>query len=287
MREKPDWLKRTFQDNSNLGYVREMLTELHLNTICDAAMCPNYVECFSKKTATFMILGVNCTRNCRFCNVINQDPQRVDPDEPNRVAQAVSKLGLKYVVITSVTRDDLPDGGAAHFGATIRAIHALNPQTAVEVLIPDFQGSIDALRLVTDANPEVISHNMETVQSLYERVRPQAIYDRSLKVLKSIKELAPHIRSKTGIMLGLGEKDLEVYQLMEDLRGVGCEFLTIGQYLAPSQLHYPVQEYITPQQFDHYGEVAKEKGFTFVASAPFVRSSYNASEALEAETSSL
>ncbi len=283
MREKPDWLKRTFKDNSNLSYVREMLTELHLNTICDAAMCPNYVECFSKKTATFMILGVNCTRNCRFCNVINQDPQSVDPDEPNRIAQAVSKLGLKYVVITSVTRDDLPDGGAAHFGATIRAIHALNPQTAVEVLIPDFQGSIDALKLVTDANPEVISHNMETVYSLYEQVRPQAIYGRSLKVLKSIKELAPHIRSKTGIMLGLGEKELEVYQLMEDLREVGCEFLTIGQYLAPSPLHYPVKEYITPQQFDHYGKIAKENGFTFVASAPFVRSSYNASEALKSE----
>lgn len=283
MREKPDWLKRTFKDNSNLSYVREMLTELHLNTICDAAMCPNYVECFSKKTATFMILGINCTRNCRFCNVINQDPQSVDPDEPNRIAQAVSKLGLKYVVITSVTRDDLPDGGAAHFGATIRAIHALNPQTAVEVLIPDFQGSIDALKLVTDANPEVISHNMETVYSLYEQVRPQAIYGRSLKVLKSIKELAPHIRSKTGIMLGLGEKELEVYQLMEDLREVGCEFLTIGQYLAPSPLHYPVKEYITPQQFDHYGKIAKENGFTFVASAPFVRSSYNASEALKSE----
>ncbi len=283
MLEKPEWLKRTFRDNSNLNYVREMLSELHLNTICDEAMCPNYVECFSKKTATFMILGVNCTRNCRFCNVTNREPQKVDADEPNRVAEAISKLGLKYVVITSVTRDDLPDGGAAHFAATIRAIHASCPDTAVEVLIPDFQGNQEALKIVADASPEVISHNIETVKSLYDQVRPQAIYERSLEVLKNIKLFAPSIRSKTGIMLGLGEKDTQVYEVMEDLRAVGCEFLTIGQYLAPSIEHYPVQAYITPEQFDRYGEIAKEKGFAFVASAPFVRSSYNAAEALEAE----
>ncbi|MDD4844676.1 MAG: lipoyl synthase [Anaerotignum sp.] len=283
MLEKPEWLKRTFRDNSNLNYVREMLSELHLNTICDEAMCPNYVECFSKKTATFMILGVNCTRNCRFCNVTNREPQKVDVDEPNRVAEAVSKLGLKYVVITSVTRDDLPDGGAAHFAATIRAIHKSCPDTAVEVLIPDFQGNQEALKIVADASPEVISHNIETVKSLYDQVRPQAIYERSLEVLKNIKLFAPSIRSKTGIMLGLGEKDTQVYEVMEDLRAVGCEFLTIGQYLAPSMEHYPVQEYITPEQFDRYGEIAKEKGFAFVASAPFVRSSYNAAEALERE----
>lgn len=283
MLEKPQWLKRSYRDNSNLAYVREMLSELQLNTICDAAICPNYVECFSKKTATFMILGVNCTRNCRFCNVTNREPQKVDADEPNRVAEAVSKLGLKYVVITSVTRDDLPDGGARHFAATIRAIHKSNPHTAVEVLIPDFQGNKDALKIVADANPEVISHNIETVKELYDQVRPQAIYERSLEVLKSIKELAPQTRSKTGIMLGLGEKPEQVYQVMDDLRNVGCEFLTIGQYLAPSSAHYPVQEYITPEEFDRYGQIAKEKGFAFVASAPFVRSSYHAAEALEAE----
>ena len=283
MKEKPDWLKRTFRDNSNLNYVREMLDELHLNTICDAAMCPNYVECFSKKTATFMILGVNCTRNCRFCNVIHQEPQQVDPKEPERIAQAVSKLGLKYVVITSVTRDDLPDGGAAHFAATVRAIHELTPKTSVEVLIPDLLGDKKALKIVTDSNPEVISHNMETVKTLYDQVRPQAIYERSLEVLKNIKVLAPHIHSKTGIMLGLGEKDTQVYELMRDLRAVGCEILTIGQYLAPSSEHYPVQEYITPEAFDHYGEEARKLGFSFVASAPFVRSSYNASEALAAQ----
>jgi lipoic acid synthetase len=246
-------------------------------------MCPNYVECFSKKTATFMILGVNCTRNCRFCNVTNREPQKVDADEPNRVAEAISKLGLKYVVITSVTRDDLPDGGAAHFAATIRAIHESCPDTAVEVLIPDFQGNQEALKIVADANPEVISHNIETVKALYDQVRPQAIYERSLEVLKNIKLFAPSIRSKTGIMLGLGEEDTQVYEVMEDLRAVGCELLTIGQYLAPSMEHYPVQEYITPEQFDRYGKIAKEKGFAFVASAPFVRSSYNAAEALEAE----
>ncbi|WMI82215.1 lipoyl synthase [Anaerotignum sp. MB30-C6] len=283
MLEKPEWLKRTYREDPNLKYVRQMLSTLHLNTICDEAMCPNFVDCFSKKTATFMILGVNCTRNCRFCNVTNSDPQRIDADEPKRIAEAVSKLGLKYVVITSVTRDDLPDGGAAHFAATIRSIHELNPDTAVEVLIPDLLGDKEALKLVTDANPEVISHNIETVKELYDQVRPQAIYERSLDVLKSIKELAPHIRSKTGIMLGLGEKTEQVYEVMDDLRAVGCEFLTIGQYLAPSAAHYPVQEYITPDQFDRYGKIAEEKGFAFVASAPFVRSSYNAAEALEAE----
>ncbi len=283
MDKKPEWLKRTYRDNSNLNYVREMLDELHLNTICDAAMCPNYVECFSKKTATFMILGVNCTRNCRFCNVVHQEPQQVDPKEPARIGLAVAKLGLKYVVITSVTRDDLPDGGAAHFAATVREIHKLNPNTAVEVLIPDFLGNKDALQVVADAKPEVISHNMETVKALYDQVRPQAIYERSLAVLKNIKEVAPQIHSKTGIMLGLGEKDTQVFELMHDLRAVGCEILTIGQYLAPSSEHYPVQEYITPEAFDHYGEVAREMGFSFVASAPFVRSSYNASEALAAQ----
>ncbi|WP_352399122.1 lipoyl synthase [Anaerotignum sp.] len=283
MLEKPEWLKRTYREDPNLKYVRQMLSTLHLNTICDEAMCPNFVDCFSKKTATFMILGVNCTRNCRFCNVTNSEPQKIDVDEPKRVAEAVSKLGLKYVVITSVTRDDLPDGGAAHFAATIRAIHKSNPDTAVEVLIPDFLGNRDALKVVADANPEVISHNMETVKELYDQVRPQAIYGRSLEVLKSIKELAPKIRSKTGIMLGLGETPEQVYEVMDDLRAVGCEFLTIGQYLAPSTAHYPVQEYITPEQFDLYGKVAEDKGFAFVASAPFVRSSYNAAEALEAQ----
>ncbi|NCC16892.1 MAG: lipoyl synthase [Clostridia bacterium] len=283
MLEKPEWLKRTYREDPNLKYVREMLSNLHLNTICDEAMCPNFVDCFSKKTATFMILGVNCTRNCRFCNVTNSEPQKIDADEPNRIAEAVSKLGLKYVVITSVTRDDLPDGGAAHFAATIRAIHALTPNTAVEVLIPDLLGNQDALKTVIDARPEVISHNIETVKELYDQVRPQAIYERSLQVLKSIKELAPDIRSKTGIMLGLGETAEQVYKVLDDLRDVNCEFLTIGQYLAPSSAHYPVQEYVTPEEFDRYGEIAKEKGFAFVASAPFVRSSYNASEALAAE----
>lgn len=283
MLEKPEWLKRTYREDPNLKYVREMLSSLHLNTICDEAMCPNFVDCFSKKTATFMILGVNCTRNCRFCNVTNSEPQKIDADEPKRIAEAVSKLGLKYVVITSVTRDDLPDGGAAHFAATIRAIHALTPNTAVEVLIPDLLGNQEALKAVIDAKPEVISHNIETVKELYDQVRPQAIYERSLQVLKSIKVLAPNIRSKTGIMLGLGETAEQVYRVFDDLRNVNCEFLTIGQYLAPSSAHYPVQEYVTPEQFDRYGEIATEKGFAFVASAPFVRSSYNASEALAAE----
>ncbi|NLW78066.1 MAG: lipoyl synthase [Ruminococcaceae bacterium] len=282
--KKPEWMKVSYRDNPNLKFVRDVLMDLKLNTICDEAMCPNFLECFSKKTATFMILGVNCTRNCRFCNVTNSEPQRVDPDEPARIAEGVHKLGLQYVVITSVTRDDLPDGGAAHFAATIRAIHERNPDTAVEVLIPDFLGDGDALKTVTDAGPEVISHNMETVKTLYDQVRPQAIYERSLELLRSIKALAPGIRSKTGIMVGLGETPRQVEAIMDDLRAVGCEFLTIGQYLAPTAAHYPVQEYVTPEQFERYGALAREKGFEFVASHPFVRSSYNAAEALAEET---
>ncbi|MCL2843424.1 MAG: lipoyl synthase [Oscillospiraceae bacterium] len=280
MLQKPPWLRVRHTHDPNLDVVEELLRARNLNTVCREANCPNYVECFSKKTATFMILGTNCTRNCQFCNVTFDAPQPIDPDEPQRVAEAVAALGLQYVVITSVTRDDLPDGGAGQFAAVIRALRKEASQTAVEVLIPDFQGNIEALWQVTDAKPDVISHNMETVAALYDAVRPQADYRQSLDVLKNIKASDPAIRSKTGIMLGLGETEAQVLALFDDLRAVGCEFLTIGQYLAPTRTHYPVQSYITPEQFDRYGDIARAKGFAFVASAPLVRSSYHAGEAL-------
>jgi lipoic acid synthetase len=227
-----------------------------------------------------MIMGTNCTRNCRFCDVRYDLPQQLDPEEPRRVAQAVKELELKYVVVTSVTRDDLSDGGAAHFAKVIAEIKHATPETAIEVLIPDFKGSIDALKVVTDAFPNVISHNMETVKSLYSVVRPQAQYNCSLELLRNIKLLDSRIHSKSGIMVGLGETKDEIFELFDDLLEVGCEFLTIGQYLSPSKQHLSVQEYIEPSQFEEYGLVARKKGFKFVASAPLVRSSFNAGEAL-------
>ena len=279
--QKPDWLRIRHTHDPNRRVVESLLDELNLNTVCREANCPNYIECFSKQTATFLILGTHCTRNCRFCNVQHAAPQAVDPSEPERVAQAVLALDLTYVVVTSVTRDDLPDGGASQFAAVIRAIRQAAPETAVEVLIPDFGGDLDALRMVTDAAPDVVSHNMETVTALYDAVRPQADYARSLGVLRDIKDgrcAAPY--SKSGIMLGLGETRAQVLALFDDLRAAHCDFLTIGQYLAPSSAHYPVRAYIEPSVFAEYGEIAREKGFSFVASAPLVRSSYHAGEAL-------
>jgi len=227
-----------------------------------------------------MILGTNCTRNCSFCNVSFGTPHRVDEDEPARVAKAVLKLGLKYVVITSVSRDDLPDGGALHFSNVIKAIHESSPETAIEVLIPD----LSSLKVITDVSPTVISHNIETVESLYSEIRPDADYSRSLDVIRHIKKLDPSIHSKSGIMLGLGETREEILKTFDDLLEAGCEFLTVGQYLSPSKKHYPVRAYVEPAVFTEYSEIAKEKGFLFVASAPFVRSSYNAEKALHPKT---
>jgi len=277
---RPDWLRIRHAHNPNLHAVEALLTNLNLNTVCREANCPNYIECFSKQTATFLILGTYCTRNCLFCNVQYAAPTPADPTEPQRVAEAVAALGLSYAVVTSVTRDDLPDGGAAQFAATVRAIRQAAPQTATEVLIPDFQGRADALQVVTDSAPDVISHNMETAADLYARIRPEADYARSLAVLRNIKTQSPAIRSKTGIMLGLGETRAQVLTLFDDLRAVGCEFLTIGQYLPPSAAHAPVREYVTPEVFEEYGEIARAMGFAFAASAPLVRSSYRAGDAL-------
>ena len=279
MLPKPDWLRVRYTSNPNREAVEEIIHSLNLNTVCTEANCPNYAECFSQKTATFMIMGTNCTRNCRFCNVRHDNPQQLSPEEVHNVAEAVKKLGLKYVVVTSVTRDDLPDGGAGHFAKVIKEIRQAAPEILIEVLIPDFMGSICALNAVTDVSPDVISHNMETVESLYPAVRPEAEYRRSLSLLKSIKVLNPGIRSKSGIMVGLGETEGQVYELFNDLLEADCEFLTIGQYLAPTKSHIPVQEYIEPVQFEKYGTAARQMGFKFVASAPLVRSSFRAGEA--------
>ncbi|MCG0278176.1 MAG: lipoyl synthase [Thermanaeromonas sp.] len=262
----------------NVEATRRLLEELKLNTVCQSALCPNLAECFARRTATFMILGDTCTRNCRFCAVQSGRPQPPDPDEPRRVALAAAKLGLKHVVITSVTRDDLPDGGAGQFAATIKSIREHLPGAVIEVLTPDFQGRGEALAKVLEAGPHIFNHNIETVPRLYPEVRPGASYQRSLEVLKQVKEMAPGTYTKSGLMVGLGETTEEVEQVMNDLRKVNCDILTIGQYLRPSPQHLEVKEYIRPEVFDYYATRGRKMGFLYVAAAPFVRSSYNAAE---------
>ena len=282
MRErKPEWLKIRVSSSSNISDVKEMLSRLSLHTVCEEANCPNQMECFSKRTATFMIMGRTCTRNCRFCNVENNLPVPLDKNEPDHISEAVKELKLRHVVITSVTRDDLPDGGAAHFAETIRAVKKACKNVIVEVLIPDFRGDSRALSEVIEAGPEIINHNVETVPGLYKEVRPQADYIQSLNVIRGIREKGNNIFSKSGIMVGLGEKQEEVLSLFRDLRNAECDILTVGQYLAPSSKHYPVKEYIHPDHFRFYEEEALKIGFKSVASGPFVRSSYNAAEVLE------
>ncbi len=277
---KPEWLRIKAHSTKGHEIVEEILKNFDLNTVCDEASCPNRGECFSRKTATFMILGSVCTRGCTFCNVSKGKPVTVDDNEPLNVAQAVKALALKHTVITSVTRDDLPDGGAAHFSRVIAAIKKEAPDVTIEVLIPDFKGNNDALKKVVDANPKIINHNIETVPRLYHEVRPQADYHRSLKLLKEVKGIDGSIFTKSGIMLGLGEKTDEVLVVFKDLREAGCDFLTVGQYLAPSSAHHPVVEYIHPDQFNTLKKEAYEMGFLYVASGPLVRSSYMAEEAL-------
>jgi lipoic acid synthetase len=283
LKRKPKWLRIDLNKGRSLDYVKDILERFSLNTVCEEANCPNRMECFSKKTATFMILGSQCTRNCRFCNVTHAPAQPLDPEEPKNVAAAALELGLKHVVITSVTRDDLPDGGAKHFALTIKAIKVRKSDIVVEVLIPDFRGSYEALETVVKAKPEILNHNVETVPRLYPEVRPSALYERSLELLKRVKSIDSSVLTKSGIMVGLGEKEEEVLDVLKDLRSVGCDFLTVGQYLAPSTEHYPVVEYVAPEVFDMYKQKALEMGFSFVASAPLVRSSYNAAEMLESK----
>ncbi|MBO4265266.1 MAG: lipoyl synthase [Clostridia bacterium] len=280
--KKPEWLKSKFNRDA-VNVVAKLLSDLKLNTVCKEANCPNLGECFEKHTATFMILGSQCTRNCRFCNVVHGAPQKVDPEEPKHLAEAAKKLNLRHVVITSVTRDDLADGGAMQFAECIYELKKLDPAPTVEVLIPDMKGDKAALDIVIAAKPEVINHNVETVPSLYSAVRPEADYKRSLDVLRYVKEKAPDIRTKTGIMVGLGETKAEVFSLMDDVLATGCDIFTIGQYLRPSEEHVPVREYVRPEVFDEYKQTALEKGFSFVASSPLVRSSYRAGEALATE----
>jgi lipoic acid synthetase len=279
--KKPDWLKIKYKENNNKRYVEEIIKSLSLHTVCEEANCPNMGECFSRQTATFMISGKYCTRNCTFCNVQKGIPQPVDEDEPMHIAEAVKKMNLKYVVITSVTRDDLEDGGAQHFVNVIKKIKSNCSDTTIEVLIPDFKGDFNALAKVVKAKPQVINHNVETVPGLYSRVRPMASYNRSLEVLKNVKLIDKDIITKSGIMVGLGETEKEMMAVFNDLRNAGCDLITIGQYLAPSKNHYPVKEYIHPDVFKSYEKLAIEAGFKGVASAPFVRSSYNAQQMLE------
>ncbi len=279
---KPDWLKRRLPTGETFSQVRELIEAGKLHTVCQEAKCPNIWECYSQRTATFLIMGERCTRNCRFCSVSPGLPEPLAPDEPGRVAEAVERMGLRYVVVTSVTRDDLPDGGAAHFAATIREIRRRVPGAEIEVLIPDFQGDRAALATVLRARPNVLNHNIETVPRLYPRVRPQADYRRSLELLRRSRALAPSIPAKSGLMLGLGERAEEIRQAFSDLRGADCKILTLGQYLQPSPEHLPVEAYVPPDDFENWRKTALEMGFSEVASAPFVRSSYHAKESFQA-----
>ena len=276
---KPEWLKIKYKTNKNSADVTKILQTYGLNTVCDEAMCPNKAECFSNRTATFMILGNNCTRRCTFCNVNKDIPSEPDPKEPGKIAKAVKELLLEYVVITSVTRDDLPDGGAFVFAECINRIKELDQSIKVEVLIPDFKGDIESLRTVIKAKPFVLNHNVETVERLYPEVRPQGVYQRSLELLKNVKDIDGSIYTKSGIMVGLGETKDEVMQTIKDIADCGVKLLTIGQYLAPSKAHHKVIEYVHPDVFAEYKKEALKLGFLFAASGPFVRSSYNAKEA--------
>ena len=280
---KPQWLRIKAHSTHQYDEVAALLKKLSLNTVCSEANCPNMMECYSRRTATFMILGNTCTRNCTFCNVLKgRTPQAVDPEEPRHVARAVTELGLKHVVVTSVTRDDLPDGGSGHFADVIHGIRKRDNRITIEVLIPDFQGDAEALKTVAAAKPHVINHNIETVPRLYPEVRPMAEYDRSLTLLQNVKAMDPGIYTKSGIMLGLGETETEVKEVLGALRDVKCDFVTIGQYLAPSAEHHPVMAYVHPDVFEAYAEWGYTIGFSHVASGPLVRSSYHAEQAIQA-----
>jgi lipoic acid synthetase len=276
--KKPDWIKVRLPSNPVFFSTKALVSDLKLHTVCESAQCPNRWECWSGGTATFMIAGERCTRACGFCAVSTAKPLPLEEDEPQRVAEAVRRLSLKHVVITAVARDDLPDGGAEHFARTIRAIRELDPEIVIEVLTPDFHAREAALRVVLEAEPDVFNHNLETVERLTPLVRSRARYGRSLEVLLKARQMAPHIATKSGIMLGLGETETEIFQTLDDLREHEVEILTIGQYLRPSPQHLPVVEYISPETFALYGEIARNKGFTYVASGPLVRSSYHAAD---------
>jgi len=279
MRQRlPSWFKKKMPDPAHLASMRALFQELSLHTICESAICPNLGDCFSRRTATFLILGHICTRNCAFCAVAKGVPGPLDENEPEHLVEAVDKLGLRHVVITSVSRDDLPGGGAPHFARTITLLKEKGNGLSIEVLIPDFLGSLFSIKTVVATRPDVINHNLETVPRLYPEVRPQADFQRSLKLLGQVKELDSRIITKSGVMVGLGETDDELLQTMQELRRVNCDLLTIGQYLQPSSSHHPVVKYISPEEFLEYERTGKDMGFRDVASAPLVRSSFNAAQ---------
>jgi len=273
---KPEWLQKKINPAAHAEMER-LLGDHRLHTVCREAMCPNISECFRQKQATFLILGRACTRLCSFCNVAKETPLPADPGEPARVAQAVARLGLAHVVVTSPTRDDLPDGGAGHYGATVAAIRQASPGTRIELLIPDFRGERESIASVVTARPDILGHNVETVPRLYH-IRSGADYRRSIAVLETVRELDPDLRTKSGIMVGLGEREEEVLAVFADLKRAGCAYLSVGQYLAPGRKHYPVQEFIRPERFEFYRERALALGFAHVESGPYVRSSYHAEQ---------
>lgn len=278
----PFWMRRRLRETEQVRTLKKILRANHLHTVCQSAGCPNIAECFQKPTATFMILGDVCTRRCRFCGVSKGRPKPVDPDEPERIGRTAKALGLRHVVITSVTRDDLKDGGAEQFAKTVEQIYRFLPDASVEALIPDFSGDDESLQIVLQSGLDILNHNVETVPRLYPVVRSEASFSRSLDVLRKAKNVSTRIATKSGLMVGLGETKREVINVFEELRGVGCDALTIGQYLVPSHGSYPVQEYVRPETFDTYREAALDRGFRWVKSGPFVRSSFHAEELLDA-----
>ena len=279
---KPKWLRVKAPQWQRVGSVKEILRDLELNTVCEEASCPNIGECFSVGTATFLIMGPACTRACPYCDIdFEKKPQALDPDEPVKLGEAVARLRLNHVVITSVNRDDLPDGGASQFVRCIEEVRRVSPQTTIEVLIPDLCGNWKALETILQAQPEVLNHNTETIPRLYKRVRPQGNYERSLEIMQKTRAIAPQTYTKSGIMVGLGETDAEVRAVMEDLRKVDCDILTIGQYLQPSQKHLGVKEFVTPEQFDAWQRFGATIGFLQVVSSPLTRSSYHAEQVRE------
>lgn len=275
---RPGWLRVRAPSGPNYRDLKGLVQELRLHTVCESARCPNIGDCWERRTATFMILGDICTRACGFCAITTGRPLGLDREEPARVAEAVAHLGLRHAVITSVNRDELPDGGAEIFAATIRAIRERCPETSIEVLIPDFEGNWDALAAVLDAGPDILNHNMETIARLYRIVRPQAKYPRSLELLRRSKGMAPGILTKSGMMMGVGEETEEILRSMADLRAVDCDILTLGQYLRPSLQHIPIRRYVSPEEFQSLKEAGLRMGFRHVESGPLVRSSYHADE---------
>ncbi len=275
---KPDWIKVRLPHNPVFFSTKALISDLRLHTVCESAQCPNRWECWSSGTATFMIAGDRCTRACGFCAVTTAKPLALEADEPARVAEAVKRMRLKHVVVTAVARDDLKDGGAKHFAETIEAIRAAQPEMVIEVLTPDFHGKEECLALIAGARPHIFNHNLETVERLTSMVRSRAKYRLSLTVLRRMREIAPEIVTKSGLMLGLGETEPEIFQTMDDLREAGVQVLTMGQYLRPSPQHLPVVEYVHPDTFQCYREIAEKKGFSHVASGPLVRSSYHAAD---------